>query len=331
MWYCVCTAWSCPSRAKHAPCNSSVPGFSTASACERPACRRAIRSGPLWRVLGLPERLAPVGRTTGIPGIPAHRGLNGAGSSWTTLAARPPHTAAEGLRSLISLYLDDLRGSVFSYHGGRYAWTWPREWPFPISIHFGPPVRNPQDVYPVRRAVQDLGAKAVRERSANMPFVTPEFIRSCKNQKRKAKVADSFARGTHRRLLAHAVVDPAPVGAALRAGCRRAECGRPAPAECPGDCGQRGVEPRPTRGRQSELHRLPGSHAGMYRPGWHPTRVDQPQGDREVWLRVECRTGHARGSARRGHAVGQVAQRAGQLRFARSRADSLAGSAQDHG
>ncbi|MHB0960901.1 MAG: MFS transporter [Pirellulaceae bacterium] len=93
---------------------------------------------------------------------------------------------------VIPVYLDELRGSIFSYQGGRFFWKWPRQWPYPISIHFGPPVGDPQDVYRVRRAVQDLGAKAVTERSAKMPFVTPEFIRSCKSQKRKAKVADSL-------------------------------------------------------------------------------------------------------------------------------------------
>jgi acyl-[acyl-carrier-protein]-phospholipid O-acyltransferase / long-chain-fatty-acid--[acyl-carrier-protein] ligase len=99
----------------------------------------------------------------------------------------------EGTRvPVIPVYLDELWGSIFSYHSGHLAWRWPRAWPYPVSIHFGPPVENPQDIYRVRRAIQDLGAKAVQQRSDTMPFVTQQFIRSCKRQRRRSKVADSL-------------------------------------------------------------------------------------------------------------------------------------------
>ncbi len=92
---------------------------------------------------------------------------------------------------VIPVYLDELWGSIFSFHGGRFFWKWPRKWPYRISIHFGPPVDNPSDTNQVRRAVQDLGAMAVQQRSQSMTLVTESFIRTCKQQKRRRKVADT--------------------------------------------------------------------------------------------------------------------------------------------
>jgi 1-acyl-sn-glycerol-3-phosphate acyltransferase len=92
---------------------------------------------------------------------------------------------------VIPVYLDELWGSIFSFHGGRFFWKWPQRWPYRISIHFGPPVHNPSDPYQVRRAVQDLGAMAVQQRAQNMTLVTESFIRTCKKQKWRRKVADT--------------------------------------------------------------------------------------------------------------------------------------------
>lgn len=93
---------------------------------------------------------------------------------------------------VIPVYLDELWGSIFSNHSGRRVRRWTGTWLNPVSIHFGPPVRDPQDIHQVRRAVQDLGAKAVEERAQDMSSVTERFIRSCKRQKWRSKVADSM-------------------------------------------------------------------------------------------------------------------------------------------
>jgi acyl-[acyl-carrier-protein]-phospholipid O-acyltransferase / long-chain-fatty-acid--[acyl-carrier-protein] ligase len=67
---------------------------------------------------------------------------------------------------VVPVYLDGLWGSIFSFDRGKFFWKWPRRWPYTVSIYFGPPITKPEDVYQVRRVVQDLGANAVCERAS---------------------------------------------------------------------------------------------------------------------------------------------------------------------
>lgn len=92
---------------------------------------------------------------------------------------------------VIPVYLDELWGSVFSFEGGRFFWKWPRRWPYPVSIYFGAPLWAPKDVHQVRRAVQDLGAFAVAERSKRTMIMPRAFLRRCKERRTQSKVADT--------------------------------------------------------------------------------------------------------------------------------------------
>ncbi|MBC8352864.1 MAG: MFS transporter [Planctomycetes bacterium] len=94
---------------------------------------------------------------------------------------------------VIPVYLDGLWGSVFSFDRGRFFWKWPQRWPYPISIHFGNAISDPNDVHHIRRVVQDLGAKAVRERSESTAALVATFIRKCKKRCCKVKAADSMS------------------------------------------------------------------------------------------------------------------------------------------
>ncbi len=92
---------------------------------------------------------------------------------------------------LIPVYLDELWGSIFSFRGGRFFWKWPSGWPRNVSIWFGPPVMDPQDIHEVRQAVQDLGADAVagrRQRTIAMPRA---MIRTCRKSMLSWKMADT--------------------------------------------------------------------------------------------------------------------------------------------
>ena len=92
---------------------------------------------------------------------------------------------------VVPVYLDGLWGSIFSYSGGKFLWKLPKRWPYPISVHFGKPMRDVKDVHEVRQAVQLLGAQAVTKKNHESLSLPREFIRSCKKRKFKSKAADS--------------------------------------------------------------------------------------------------------------------------------------------
>ncbi|MBS0209425.1 MAG: MFS transporter [Planctomycetes bacterium] len=93
---------------------------------------------------------------------------------------------------VVPVYLDELWGSIFSFHGGKLLGKWPRQWRYPVSIHFGEPLVGVQDVETVRSAVQQLGVVAVTQRKTREPVLTRRMIRSCKRQLFRSKVADSL-------------------------------------------------------------------------------------------------------------------------------------------
>jgi acyl-[acyl-carrier-protein]-phospholipid O-acyltransferase/long-chain-fatty-acid--[acyl-carrier-protein] ligase len=91
---------------------------------------------------------------------------------------------------VIPTYLDQLWGSVFSFHGGKFFWKKPHCWPYPITVMFGDPLPDPDDVEQVRRAVEDLGVEAVEHRHSNL-IPARQFLRACRDARGRSKVADS--------------------------------------------------------------------------------------------------------------------------------------------
>jgi acyl-[acyl-carrier-protein]-phospholipid O-acyltransferase/long-chain-fatty-acid--[acyl-carrier-protein] ligase len=92
---------------------------------------------------------------------------------------------------VIPIYLDELWGSIFSYYGGRAFWKWPRQWPYPVSILFGPPIENPEDVQQIRQAVERLGIEAIERRKGRTMNLPKSFLKACHRAWRRSKVADS--------------------------------------------------------------------------------------------------------------------------------------------
>ena len=92
---------------------------------------------------------------------------------------------------IIPAYIHGLWGSIFSHRGGKLFWKWPNKIPRPVTIHFGPPIEHATDAGEVRREVEKLGAEAVEMDSHTQPIPARRFIRHCKKNKSKPKVADS--------------------------------------------------------------------------------------------------------------------------------------------
>jgi len=91
---------------------------------------------------------------------------------------------------VIPIYLDGLWGSIFSFDRGKYFWKLPKRIPYPVWIHFGPPLSKDESIHIVRQRVQDLGANAMNQRAHNESCLAADFIYQAKRNK-KVKIADS--------------------------------------------------------------------------------------------------------------------------------------------
>ncbi|QDU27308.1 Bifunctional protein Aas [Anatilimnocola aggregata] len=93
---------------------------------------------------------------------------------------------------VVPVYFEGLWGSIFSFEGNKFFWKWPKRIPYPLSIHFGPAVTEPDDIHKIRQAVLDLGAVAVKKSVQSMLPLPRLFIRRCKERLKQSKVADSM-------------------------------------------------------------------------------------------------------------------------------------------
>lgn len=92
---------------------------------------------------------------------------------------------------VIPVFLDELWGSIFSFHDGKFIWKRPRAWPYPVSIWFGPAVTAPHHIGKIRQAVQDLGAEAVHDRLSRSRLLPGRLLRQCRRKLFQSKAADS--------------------------------------------------------------------------------------------------------------------------------------------
>jgi acyl-[acyl-carrier-protein]-phospholipid O-acyltransferase/long-chain-fatty-acid--[acyl-carrier-protein] ligase len=92
---------------------------------------------------------------------------------------------------VIPVYIDELWGSIFTFAGGRFFWTWPRHWRQRISVHYGRPLDTIESVYQVRQAVQQLGAEAVNKRARKFMSLPRAMVRMFKKRLFTSKFADS--------------------------------------------------------------------------------------------------------------------------------------------
>lgn len=93
---------------------------------------------------------------------------------------------------VVPVYLEGLWGSIFSFEGNKFFWKWPKRIPYPLSIHFGPALTEPDDIHKIRQAVLDLGAVAVKRSVQSMLPLSRLFIRRCQQRLKTSKVADSM-------------------------------------------------------------------------------------------------------------------------------------------
>jgi acyl-[acyl-carrier-protein]-phospholipid O-acyltransferase/long-chain-fatty-acid--[acyl-carrier-protein] ligase len=94
---------------------------------------------------------------------------------------------------VIPVHLGRLWGSIFSFEGGKFFWKWPRSVPYPVTISFGQPLRQPP-AQEVRQAILELGSEAAAARKDSGDLLDLRFIRSARKNWSRLAMADSSGR-----------------------------------------------------------------------------------------------------------------------------------------
>ncbi len=103
---------------------------------------------------------------------------------------------------VIPVYLDRLRGSIFSFKRGRFFRKWPERLPYPVTVSFGKPMASSVRADGVRQAVMELGSAAAAHRRPPRDQLHLGFIKAAKGRWFSLAMADSSGRRlTYGRLL----------------------------------------------------------------------------------------------------------------------------------
>jgi acyl-[acyl-carrier-protein]-phospholipid O-acyltransferase/long-chain-fatty-acid--[acyl-carrier-protein] ligase len=95
---------------------------------------------------------------------------------------------------VMPVWLENVWGSVFSYHGGNFFWKTPRFLPLRVWIYFGTPIAGAEaTAETVRRRLYDLSETACQERPELKSHVGYEALRGLRKRFFKTVITDAYA------------------------------------------------------------------------------------------------------------------------------------------
>ena len=94
----------------------------------------------------------------------------------------------------ISICLDNVWGSIFSYEKGRFLWKMPRYFPYPVTVSYGKPMPPTATPFEVRQAVQELNTDAWKHRKKLMMPIHRAFVRKARHHPLRFFMADTPVR-----------------------------------------------------------------------------------------------------------------------------------------
>ncbi|MCB0336971.1 MAG: 1-acyl-sn-glycerol-3-phosphate acyltransferase, partial [Bdellovibrionales bacterium] len=77
---------------------------------------------------------------------------------------------------IIPVYLDQMWGSIFSFHDKKFIWKVPKAIPYPVSVNFGTALPAYSTAGQVRHAVQELSSSAFAQRQGLRKTVVQELV-----------------------------------------------------------------------------------------------------------------------------------------------------------
>jgi acyl-[acyl-carrier-protein]-phospholipid O-acyltransferase/long-chain-fatty-acid--[acyl-carrier-protein] ligase len=95
---------------------------------------------------------------------------------------------------VMPVWLENVWGSIFSYHGGRFFWKMPRLVPLRVWLYFGAPI-SAEEAHPqvVRRCLYDLSEAAFQARPELQSHVAYESVRGLRARFFKPVITDAYA------------------------------------------------------------------------------------------------------------------------------------------
>ncbi len=106
--------------------------------------------------------------------------------------------AREAKCPVVPVWLDRLWGSVFSFQGGKYFFKWPRTFPYPVTVAFGPAMAHDRaDIASVRQQFLEMGEFCFQQR----PVLRGHLGEACLRGLKRGQFRDAIIDGMdHTRL-----------------------------------------------------------------------------------------------------------------------------------
>jgi acyl-[acyl-carrier-protein]-phospholipid O-acyltransferase/long-chain-fatty-acid--[acyl-carrier-protein] ligase len=92
---------------------------------------------------------------------------------------------------IIPVGLDGVWGSIFSFADHKFLWKWPRRFPYPITINFGPALPPTATPFEVRQTVQELLAEAWQERKKRLRPLHQQFVVTARRRPGRFAMSDA--------------------------------------------------------------------------------------------------------------------------------------------
>ncbi|EDY16847.1 AMP-dependent synthetase and ligase [Chthoniobacter flavus Ellin428] len=101
--------------------------------------------------------------------------------------------ARQAEAEVVPVWLDQLWGSVFSFKGGKYFFKWPRQFPYPVTVAFGTPLKAEEaDIATVRSRFLELGEFCYQHRPMLRGHLGEACLRGLKKHQFDVAVIDGF-------------------------------------------------------------------------------------------------------------------------------------------
>ncbi|CAN5511906.1 hypothetical protein BH18VER1_BH18VER1_02970 [soil metagenome] len=94
---------------------------------------------------------------------------------------------------VVPVWLDQLWGSIFSFHGGRFFTKWPRSFPYKVLVAFGAPLAaEAADIATVREKLLKLGESCYSKRPVLQVHLAYACIRGLKRKPFRTAIIDGM-------------------------------------------------------------------------------------------------------------------------------------------